>query len=215
MFLEADILLRGQGTDTQTDIPVMAHPPATDSDITFSQWVDNVAQTDRGIKLDFKSIESVIPSLRILNSKRDLLHQPVWLNADVLLGPNTNKTPVNATAFLQAVNEYFPEATLSLGWTTGWTNTASDVGYSEGMVREMNDLCQTLSQPVTFPIRAAAAKRSWCQLQWLVEQSHRYSITIWSGSQDVMEPDEMNYVRRHSQKSKVYFDVPDHLMPDV
>ena len=48
MFLEADVILRGQGTENQTDIPVMAHPPATDSDITLEEWLDKVMVTDKG-----------------------------------------------------------------------------------------------------------------------------------------------------------------------
>ena len=59
MMLEADILLRGQGTSQQQLVPIMAHPPATDSDLTFIEWLNYTKSTGKGLKLDFKSIESV------------------------------------------------------------------------------------------------------------------------------------------------------------
>lgn len=53
------------------------------------------------IKLDFKSLDSVGLSLDVLSQKasREELNRPVWLNADVLLGPNTPSfvPPVNGT----------------------------------------------------------------------------------------------------------------------
>lgn len=49
-MLEADIILRGHNTIE----PIMAHPPATDSDITLQQWLEGVVGHRKGIKLDFK-----------------------------------------------------------------------------------------------------------------------------------------------------------------
>ncbi|XP_046761876.1 protein FAM151B isoform X5 [Gallus gallus] len=52
-MVEADVLLRGgRGGDGD---PIMAHPPETDSDITLQEWLEEMAGTDKGIKLDFKS----------------------------------------------------------------------------------------------------------------------------------------------------------------
>lgn len=51
-MVEADVLLRGgRGGDGD---PIMAHPPETDSDITLQEWLEEMAGTDKGIKLDFK-----------------------------------------------------------------------------------------------------------------------------------------------------------------
>ncbi|NXR14937.1 F151B protein, partial [Semnornis frantzii] len=51
-MIEADVLLRG-GKGGNGD-PVMAHPPETDSDITLQEWLEEIVNTDKGIKLDFK-----------------------------------------------------------------------------------------------------------------------------------------------------------------
>eukprot|EP00076_Gallus_gallus_P035186 XP_025000724.1 protein FAM151A isoform X5 [Gallus gallus] len=54
-MVEADVLLRGgRGGDGD---PIMAHPPETDSDITLQEWLEEMAGTDKGIKLDFKRHE--------------------------------------------------------------------------------------------------------------------------------------------------------------
>lgn len=52
-----------------------------------------------GIKLDFKSIEAVEPSLDILRVKnqKEPINRPVWLNADIIHGPNV-------PAFMPVVN---------------------------------------------------------------------------------------------------------------
>ncbi|XP_041378357.1 protein FAM151A-like [Gigantopelta aegis] len=215
MFLEADILLDGQYTDRQTDVPIMAHPPSVHSDVTFAEWVDTVAESNKGMKLDFKSLESVAPALKILKKKHDQgrLTQPVWLNADILTGPNTTAKGRDAPQFLKIVDETFPQCTLSIGWTTGWTNTEADTGYSMEMVREMNELARPLRQPVSFPIRAAAAKRSWKELDWLLKQSRGYTLTIWHASSDIVSLDEMKFIRAHSESSRIYFDLPAALMP--
>ena len=215
MFLEADILLDGQDTDKQTDVPIMAHPPAIHSDITFSEWVDRVSDTRKGMKLDFKSLESVAPALEILKMKHEegKITQPVWLNADILTGPNTIAKGRNAKNVLKIIDETFPECTLSIGWTTGWTNTEADLGYSMDMMREMNDLAKPLRQPVNFPIRAAAVKPSWNELDWLLRQSRGYTLTIWHAASDVVTLDEMKFVRANSEPSRIYFDLPAALMP--
>lgn len=53
------------------------------------------------MKLDFKSLDSVGLSLDVLNQKNKSrnINRPVWINADVLLGPNTPGfvPPLNGT----------------------------------------------------------------------------------------------------------------------
>lgn len=51
-MIEADVLLRG-GVGGNGE-PIMAHPPETDSDNTLQEWLIEIVNTDKGIKLDFK-----------------------------------------------------------------------------------------------------------------------------------------------------------------
>ncbi|KAM4053396.1 protein FAM151B [Anomaloglossus baeobatrachus] len=201
-MIEADILLRGTG-DRE---PIMAHPPATDSDINLQDWLAEVSASNKGIKLDFKSLDAVLPSMKILDAMKDKIHQPVWINADILFGTGGN-VRVEAREFLKTVTSFFPDVTLSLGWTTAWYPDSSNEGYSWEMVREMETICRSLSQPVTFPVRAAIVRQSWPQLQWLLQTSDRYSITVWSGKDDIYPVEDLLYIREQSMEDKIFYDL--------
>ena len=66
MMLEADILLKGQGTSQQQLVPVMGQPPNVDSDLTFEEWVHTTKHSGKGLKIDFQSIEAVELALQTL-----------------------------------------------------------------------------------------------------------------------------------------------------
>ncbi|POI24919.1 hypothetical protein CIB84_011331 [Bambusicola thoracicus] len=81
------------------------------------------------------------------------------------------------------------------------------VGYSWTMVKEMAQICRTLSQPVTFPVRAALVRQSVPELCWLIDQSDRYSLTVWTGKQDVYSVEDLLFIRENFDKSRVYYDI--------
>ena len=96
-MLEGDVQLRWFGQPNQTDEPVMAEPPDIDGDNTLGNWLDEVvAAGGKGMKLDFKSLEAVEPSLELLKSKHGKIRCPVWANADVLKGPGSDSEPIDA-----------------------------------------------------------------------------------------------------------------------
>jgi Uncharacterized conserved protein (DUF2181) len=71
MMLEADVLmgtLTGGGTE---QIPIMAHPPALESDLSLQNFLDGVVAANtngkrKGIKLDFKALAAVPLALEML-----------------------------------------------------------------------------------------------------------------------------------------------------
>lgn len=72
--IEADIILQNEGTPQQALLPVMAHPPVLDSDLTLEEFLNIVLAHEKSIvKLDFKSMRSVELSLQIITSKRSLV----------------------------------------------------------------------------------------------------------------------------------------------
>ncbi|NXO02962.1 F151B protein, partial [Rhinopomastus cyanomelas] len=178
--------------------PIMAHPPETDSDITLQEWLKEIVNTDKGIKLDFKSLEAVRPSLELLEHVKQQLRRPVWINADVLPGPNGSSAVVDAKEFLNIVTSMFPILFNQMILT---------VGYDWTMVKEMAQLCSALSQPVTFPVRAALVPQSMSELCWIMEQSDRYSLTVWTGKEDVYSVEDLLYIREKFDKSRVYYDI--------
>ena len=66
MMLEADIILKGQGTKDQKMVPIVASPPAVTSDLTFEEWVNIVKNGQKGFELHFHSIEAVELTLQTL-----------------------------------------------------------------------------------------------------------------------------------------------------
>jgi hypothetical protein len=66
MFIEADILI-----DPLTNQPIMAHPPHTSSDLTFSEFLQQTRSSSKGLKLDFKDINALQPCLEELEAQKD------------------------------------------------------------------------------------------------------------------------------------------------
>ena len=216
MMLQADVMLRFQGTNNQTNEPILSHPPDINSDITLEQWLDDVIKSEKGIKLDFKYDEAVEPAMKLLQGRRSEITQPVWVNADIFQGPNAEgSTPVNATEFKRIVLEYFPECTLSIGWKTSWNNDPEqDDVYTQENIDEMLQYCEDLEQPVTYPVRAAMLKDSWPVLKYLLEQSRAYTLTVWSSKSDEVKAEDLVYVRIDSEVDRIFYDLPEPLMND-
>ncbi|XP_003793196.1 protein FAM151A [Otolemur garnettii] len=211
MVLEADVTVEGLNTANETGVPIMAHPPAIYSDNTLQQWLDTVlSSSQKGIKLDFKSIKAVGPSLDLLQqlTGEGRVRRPVWINADVLRGPNVPiSVEVNATQFLALVQEKYPEATLSPGWTTLYVPLFPNRTYTRDMVEKMQELVGTLPQRVTFPVRAVMVRAAWPHFSWLLGQSERYSLTLWQGASDPVSVADLLYIRDNSAAHQVYYDL--------
>lgn len=206
LMLEADVLMRGQ----KPLEPIMAHPPHNNSDISLREWLQELGtHNSKGIKLDFKRLDAVAPSMQILNQIWAHSSRPMWLNADVLPGPGGVASPLDPHKFLSALGPLSEGTVLSLGWTTGWTEGAENPGYSWEMVHAMEEICKSLKCPVTFPVRAALMGQSAPQLLWLLQQSHRYSLTVWTGQNDIFKLDDLFLFRRQLQPMRVYYDLPD------
>lgn len=204
MILEADVILDGSGT------PIMAHPPENTSDNTLDQWLDAVLSSQKGIKLDFKSLDSAELSLDILSRKNasDRINKPLWLNADIVLGPNVpNFLPaINATRFLQLTQEKFWDSTLSPGWKAAYIPPLLVGTYTRKMVEEMYNAIKDVPQRVTFPVHAMMVRSGWQHISWILSQSSKYSLTLWQGS---IHPtvEDLLFVRDNSHPARVYYDI--------
>ncbi|XP_037683069.1 protein FAM151A [Choloepus didactylus] len=211
MVFEADVNVEGIYTANETGVPIMAHPPDIYSDITLQQWLEAVlSSSQKGIKLDFKSIKAVGPSLDILRqlTEEGRVRRPVWINADILNGPNVPiPIQINATRFLDLIQEKYPKATLSPGWTTLYVPNVQTNAYTRAMVERMQELVGALPQRITFPLRASMSRPSWPHFSWLLGQSQRYSLTVWQGATDPMSVDDLLYIRDNCAPHQAYFDL--------
>lgn len=101
---------------------VMAHPPVSESDLTFENFMERCVEhaSIRHLKLDFKEERVVDVSVKKIKEKylkrlKDR-RQGLWLNADVLAGPGCAKSRFDPDLFVRTCVEKIPDAVLSLGW---------------------------------------------------------------------------------------------------
>ncbi|XP_067678929.1 uncharacterized protein [Haliotis asinina] len=211
-MVEGDVILRGQGTKVQSLIPVMGKPPQTDSDVTLTEWLDALKYGNKGIKLDFTSIDSVeisLEKLKQMNEKKTI-EFPVWLHADVLQGPHGGKAAVVATRFFKTVKRVFPKCTLSLGWTSGTHTDLSQSGYTWEMVMTMRDLVKSWDvddQPIVFQARLSLIRNSVPQLKWLIDVVPHSALMIWHSPEDVKVSEDLMYVCYRFAPNMVFFDL--------
>ncbi|KAG7213402.1 hypothetical protein KM043_002687 [Ampulex compressa] len=220
MMLEADVVigkLNVTTNETNPDRPIMAHPPAKESDLSLEEFLNAAVKNGtKGIKLDFKTIEAFNMSRPILASVRNNLTFPVFLNADIMPGPlNATDLPVNETLFLKGAMETLPECTLSVGWTTRYGSklNITEGRYTEEHVRTMIDALQEskVTQPVTYPVRAGLVANGVDSVKSLMKNSSFLSnvtLTIWSSEGDEVNAVALSKLIRDMGVDKVYVDVP-------
>ncbi|KAH8281711.1 hypothetical protein KR054_002429 [Drosophila jambulina] len=225
-FIEADIVL-GKLNGEGEDMPVMAHPPAIISDLTLAEFLHQIMEFNRdhegqekGVKLDFKSIEVFEGSLDILDENIPNMTYPIWINADILSGPvEQNKSvPVDPDRFFAGCMRY-KQAVLSIGWTTNWGADFRDGEYTEAQCENMletlsaNNVLST-GQSITFPVRAGIAANSEEQLHRLVaavNETNESSLTIWSSAGDYVDVAKLRKLIFGFGVERVYLDVPEEL----
>ncbi|GAB0089535.1 protein FAM151B [Sergentomyia squamirostris] len=228
-MIEADIVLGHLVSDPDGPaIPVMGHPPVNTSDISLQSFLTQILEYNRknsqnmkGVKLDFKSIEVFTGSLAMLKDIWASMDYPVWLNADIISGPvnNTSTKPVDADSFLAGCSN-FPEAVLSIGWTTRWGRdfiagfyTAEQIDKMSESIRK-NDIPSS-NHPITFPVRAGIAAQSLPQLTMLMREFNRtntVTLTIWSSENDHVDVQRLRSLIFAVGIDKVYVDVPEDLL---
>ena len=209
MMLEADVLTKHNLPNGE---PIMAHPPATESNLTLAKFLEQTLYSSKGIKLDFKTMEAVEPSLKLLlnmtNGRK--IKIPIWINADILPGPCYTPSeckPVDAYRFLNLCLRYVPNFTLSIGWVTQFNPTYY---YNWSSVIPMGQLLVNTTQPVTFPIRYSLIARSLDQLEWLMDLSETYTMTVWSSETDEVNPKTLAALRMDliTDRRRIYYDLP-------
>jgi Menorin len=165
MFLEVDVSISSNGE------VVLAHPPVTDSDLSFAEFIHTMETSRQGVKLDFKVAATLMPCLTILRASN--LRQPVLLNAGILQGEGGDAPDFSAASFLAACHDLYPQGILS----PDWTNDSQP--HTQRMVDEMLAACQGVAQ-VTFPINARLLPYAWPHVVRLLQPAG-YSLTVWDG----------------------------------
>uniref|UniRef100_A0A4Y0BTW8 Menorin-like domain-containing protein n=1 Tax=Anopheles funestus TaxID=62324 RepID=A0A4Y0BTW8_ANOFN len=229
-FIEADISLGYLKDDVnkEHEIPIMAHPPATESDISLETFLTRILQynrdvvkdTSKGVKLDFKSIGAFEGSIDIIRTNYDMTSFATWINADILPGPvdNTATIPVDSTRFFAAARR-LGKATLSIGWTTRWGADFTDGLYTNPQVDAMIDAIRTnaidkAGNPITFPVRAgivANSVKNMIRLYCDLKDTNDVTFTIWSSADDAVNVEKLREFIFTAGLDRTYVDVPEDL----
>uniref|UniRef100_A0A182HVE6 Menorin-like domain-containing protein n=2 Tax=Anopheles arabiensis TaxID=7173 RepID=A0A182HVE6_ANOAR len=230
-FIEADISLGYLKDDVnkEREIPIMAHPPATESDISLETFLQRILQFNReandpskvkGVKLDFKSIGAFERSIDIIRASYDMTAFDTWINADILPGPvdNTATVPVDPTRFFTAARR-LGKATLSIGWTTRWGPDFSEGLYTESQVDAMIDAIRAngidkVGNAITFPVRGGIVANSvnnMIRLFCALKDTNNVTFTIWSSADDAVSVEKLREFIFTAGLDRTYVDVPDDL----
>jgi Uncharacterized conserved protein (DUF2181) len=190
MMIEVDVRVNPEGN------PVLAHPPAVDSDLSFAEFIQIMANHHQGIKLDFKDAEILIPCLTILRESN--LQQPVLLNAGILQGYRSYPPKFSAVGFMALCKKIYPRGILSPDWTL------YQDPYTKENIDEMLELCHSHGiRQITFPIRTSDLPISWEHLSRLIEDDG-YTITAWDGKP--VSKDLLQWLQENIDPTKVCFD---------
>uniref|UniRef100_A0A7S2NJM5 Menorin-like domain-containing protein n=1 Tax=Haptolina brevifila TaxID=156173 RepID=A0A7S2NJM5_9EUKA len=171
----------------------MAHPTwrktlPPDIDLTFTDFLERcVRDGTRHLKLDFKELAAVEPCLELLAQHWPQLHsngQAVWLNADILPGPNARSAvAIPARNFVPLCRQLCPHAVLSLGWCVG--PLGPEQVYAEHDVREMLRVCTEHGLPSSAVVFAASlrfSERNPEIMGRLLERLPDAQLLYWSGT---------------------------------
>jgi len=108
-------------------LPIMAHPPIDQSDLTFDDWLDAAFAGDRIVKIDIKDQATNRAVLDVL-ARRELPRDRFIVNADLTLGPGGEPplfSPDDAVAWRRRLGAIV----ISIGCTTGPDRAPYSAGH--------------------------------------------------------------------------------------
>lgn len=237
MMIESDVII-----DDVTGQPVMAHPPMTSSNLSFETWLKTLMNSSfAGAKADFKTMDAVITSLRVLNETLRLYNftkNPVmlWFNADICKGPADSSNPViDGRRFIELCYNYAASGhVMSLGWTTPlFLPDDQKLFYDQMAIFNMKELVGRLPNHsiVTYAVRAkliASTDSELFKAALMVDDdtannlsnnsSSRFSITVWTSVLDELDQHDYNALsdlRTVLGRERVFFDLPSEDMTEL
>ncbi|VDM56360.1 unnamed protein product [Angiostrongylus costaricensis] len=224
MLIEGDVFLHTARRPRHRAIPVMRTEARTADRITFKEWLREVANLRKAIKINFRSTEVIHPVLQYLYASQvdplaPVLQYPVILHANVFRSPCSAENTVDASTFVDRTRRLFPDATISLGWTKQSNFTMLNPKYkrlvcimlSWKQLFQILEYIARLDQPVMLCVRLSVASNSKDQLLWLLGMEKAVSLLIWSDQDDEdIDWSSVVDIRRMATKNRVLYDLQPH-----
>ncbi len=154
-FLQSDMhIAEGDIVLGAHNIPMMHHPfHKSPIELTFFKWIDAIlVNPKKGAKIDFKREDAAQYGLEYLRKTltRDQEHR-IIINADILQGPSGN-SPKFSSDFFASVRKDFPNAILSIGFTTEH-RPGQKLPYTAHMLNDIHEVANSLAPPITISFR--------------------------------------------------------------
>jgi hypothetical protein len=165
-------------------LPIMAHPPVAESDLTFVDWLEQALGGDRVIKIDLKDQPTNRAVLEIL-SARELPRDRFILNADLALGPG-GEPPVFSPDDAVEWRRRLGELVVSIGCTTGRDRAP----YQRAHVDLLLDAAAAVGEPATICLDVHRVESDPAALDRLVAEGRH--ITLWN-----QHPADLALVQRY------------------
>jgi hypothetical protein len=181
---EGDVLL-GRHTPDGPVTAIMAHPPETESDLSFEAWASAAQRAGRGIKVDLKDPAVVDTVVEVLKATR-FAEANLILNADMTIGPGDTPPRLGVEDLLR-LRAVFPGATISVSATT-----QPDAGpYTPAHIEQLRIAAEAVGPPITVAIRVSLALPHPEVLDGLGD----LHITFWSGPESPAHPNMAQQLR--------------------
>lgn len=153
-------------------LPIMAHPPIEESDLTFEAWLDRSLSGDRVLKVDIKDQATNRAVVDIL-AERDLPPDRFILNADVALGPGGDP-PIFSPDDAVEWRRRFGEVVISIGCTTG----PDRAPYTRAHLDLLLAAAAAVGEPVTVCLDVHRVESDPSVVDRLLAE--RRHITLWN-----------------------------------
>uniref|UniRef100_A0A915Q7D0 Uncharacterized protein n=1 Tax=Setaria digitata TaxID=48799 RepID=A0A915Q7D0_9BILA len=209
-MIEGDVFLYHQRKHRNRAIPLMSTPLKIADRITFKEWLREVAKLRKVIKINVRSTAAVRPVLQYLFAASDEISSPVVLHANVFRSPRSKEVPVDATEFIAGAKEYFPDATLSFGWTKSNLSelTIPQINMDWHELIQILALIKEVDQPLMLAVRLSTAAWSSEQIAFVLGVRPTISALIWSDETDLVDDwSEIIRLRSGSYSKRLVFDL--------
>lgn len=209
-----------QGVDDDVDDEMGGH-------IGANTVVQRQRRTAKGIKLDFKDMRAVKPTIELLRKMQAwAMVNCVWLNADICAGPGAPPMASNwildGHSFLGRCCQ-IPGVVLSLGWIS----TEFSLMHGQYTATMMQDMIKLVLHPflkskdgitkytvaqiaghVTFCVQAKYALASADPLKNLLELVPGSSLTVFTGVGTMgISPDNLERIENTFDTTRLFVDV--------
>ncbi|CAJ0961825.1 unnamed protein product, partial [Mesorhabditis belari] len=221
LMIEGDVFLQAHRRPRHRTIPVMQSRNSRMADrITFRDWLREVANLKKAIKINFRTTEVVRPVLQYLYASQadpdsPILDRPVILHANVFRAPRSVEPEVDPGVFVERTQSLFPDATISLGWTRQQNLSQLNEKYKKLTWHTLFMILEhiaKLDQPVMLSVRLSVAQYSTEQLLWLLGMDKSVSLLIWSDDEDnITNWEGLVELRKEATRNRILYDLlPQH-----